>query len=511
MSWEVQRGRNQPAVEPSILVRAEPTPTLSPKGDVPLGEVSPEVLQSLSAEPKVTGAKAHQLRGRPRPTDDVAVGLAWQFQQLVGTGPLPNAAELEAKAQSLEDRAFEVLAILTPQKIGAAEAAFDTWFTEVEAKSQRGEKLDALEHLTILHILKEQLFNKQPELAAYLPRLEVVLGASDRQFAGKERPLAQALKEGLPRRVIRAESKDAQKIHAAIFTPKEPGFAAVMAGLVKDYVPGPEAALVAAGILASLFSGAGVELLAGAVHGYLLATLIEHAIHEHIGHASNKTLEKLDGILGRFGPIGRAIKEGIESTRFSHAVIHHGSYAGSYVDRFAPREAALPKEEIERRRAEKKATLEDKASARGPADVEQLKLSDYGRKLAHALRNALTVAPVTALVTLFSGAIANAAGADLGGLFLASSVLTSLIFIPASNYLHPYLHMTKEEAFEQAGPVMRRFLETDYVAHVARNHYVHHRDAQVNQNLVAGADYALGYKASGVDVIVALRKLGTFY
>ncbi len=516
MPWHVQRVPTR-GVEParplgptgaSAEVAGSSAPRAAP---TPLAALDADVVRGLSSEASVAGAKLHQVQAHARPTDDVAAGLAWQFEQLVGRGPLPAAPAIEAKAQSLEDRAFEVLAILTPQKLGAAEAAFDTWFAGVEARGARGDKLDALEHLTLVHILRERLFDGQPELAAYVPRLEATLAASDRRFVGKARPLAQALREGLPRRAIRAESKDAQKIHAAIYAPKSPGLRAALTDLIQDYRPGPEAPIMAAGILAALFSGSGAELLGGAVHGYLLATLIEHTIHARIGHASNQTLEKLDGILSRFGPVGRAVKAEIESTRFSHAVVHHGSYGGSYVDRFAPRDTALPPGEIDRRRAEKKASLDQKVAARGPDAIEQTKLSDYGRRLAHALRNALFTAPVTALVTLFSASVANAAGADLGGMFVAASVLTSLVFIPASDQLHPYLHMTKEEAFEKAGPLMRRFLESDYVAHIARSHYVHHRDTRVNQNLVAGADYGLGYQPSNVDVIVVLRKLGTFY
>lgn len=477
--------------------------------------VAPEVLQGLgSGAAVVAGAKPHELRAIPAALKEAGAQIGALFGRLLGGAgakEIPAPSAIEAQASALEDRAFAILEILTPKKIGQAEAAFGEWFSAVEARCAGGQRLPAMEHLAVLHILKEGLFTKHPALAAFVPRMEAVLLDSDQRLTGKRHDLDAIMSERLPRKVLRGESSDAQKIHGAIFASKDHSLKSAFGDLAQSYRPSAADAVVGAGILASLFTGTGAHLLAGAVHGYLFATLVEHVIHEKIGHATPASIERLDDILSRFGPIGAAIKESIKTSAFSHGTIHHGSYGGSYVDRFAPRDAELPAEERELQRDKKKTAIDNLARSRGESTAEQIFGSDYGRKLAHALKTALYAAPAAAIVSLFTSVIANQLGADLGPLFLASSVLASLVFVPASNNLHPYLHMTREEALGKAGPLMRAFLQSSYVSHIAQSHYLHHRYAGVNHNLVAGADFALGYEPTPVDAIVALRKMKTFY
>jgi hypothetical protein len=71
--------------------------------------------------------------------------------------------------------------------------------------------------------------------------------------------------------------------------------------------------------------------------------------------------------------------------------------------------------------------------------------------------------------------------------------------------------MTRQDALSRAGWLMRRLLDSRYVQHVAQSHYLHHRDASVNQNLIPGADFAFGYRTSHVEAVLALRRLETFY
>lgn len=520
MAWKVglEPRAHEVAIEAPLAVAKpgapSPPPPPPPSATAGHAPVAPEVLQGLSDGSAVTaGSKAHQLRAAPSVLKETAARVGALFDRLLGGGSAKVAApaEIEAHAAALEDRAFEILEILTPKKIGQAEAAFGQWFGELEARSARGERLTAMEHLTVLHVVKEGLFSKQEALAAYLPRMEALLVDSDQRLTGKRHSVDTILTERLPRKLLRRESSDAQKIHNAIFASKDHSLKSAIGDMAKNYRPSAADPIVAAGVLASLFTGTGAHLLAGAVHGYLFATIVEHVIHEKIGHATPASLEKLDKILSRFGPIGNAIKESIKTSAFSHGTIHHGSYGGSYVDRFAPRDAELPAAERERLRDKKKAAIDTLATSRGEGTAAQIFQSDYGRKLAHALQTALYAAPAAAIVTLFTSVIANQLGADLGPLFLASSVLASLVFVPASNNLHPYLHMTREEALSKAGPLMRTFLQSSYVSHIAQSHYLHHRHAGVNHNLVAGADYALGYEPTPVDAIVALRKMKTFY
>lgn len=464
---------------------------------------------------RTEGVSSTNLRAKLPPLADVAADIAWQFDAVLGPEHAGDAKTIEARSQALEERAFEVLEVLTPRRIGEAEKAFDTWFTGVEtrAKSGGGAAVAPMEHLTLLHVLKSKIFDEQPELAKYLPRMQETLQASDKHLTGRERSLEHILDKRLPRAALAHMSEDAKKIHIAVFSTHDDdhGFGTAIKDLVASYTPSAKDPIIAAGLLAALFTGAGAQVVGGAVHGYLIATLLEHTIHARVGHASTGTMEKLEGILSRFGPIGKAIHKRLESIRFSHSVIHHGSYGQNYVDRFAPNDPKLTPEQVDAKRAQKKAHIDKLANGRDPDEAKDIFKSDYGRKLADALQNALLTAPATALVTLFTGAIAGAAGLSVGPLFVAASVLTSLIFIPASNNLHPYLHMSREEAFAKAGPLMRMFLKSRYVSHIAQHHYLHHKHAGVNHNLVPGADFALGYQPTHVEAVVALRKLKSFY
>jgi hypothetical protein len=427
-------------------------------------------------------------------------------------GPTSGAPEaLDARAQALEDRAFEVLEVLTPAKVGAAEAALDVWLGGLEARSQRGERLEALEHLTLLHALKQGLLGKHEALAPDVARMEALLVASDQRLFGTTRALPDILEARLPRAYLRAQSADAKKIHDAVFATRDPSFTQALRELVQGHEPGVADAIAAAGLAGALFSGTGAQLLGGALHGYLLATLTEHVLHRHSAHISPSTKEKLDALTARMGAVGQAIRAFVEEMKFSHTNIHHGSYAGSYVDQFAPKDTGQTKAERDAQRAERRAKLEAAIDARGPKEAAGIRGSGYGVTLTSAVQDALMIAPVTALVTLLTGALAGQLGATAGAPFVAASVLASLAFLPLSNEVHPYLHMPREEALAKAGPLMRKFLESDYVSFIARTHYVHHHNARVNQNLLPGADFALGYQSPGVDTIVALRKLQTFY
>lgn len=433
--------------------------------------------------------------------------LASLFSALL---PAKGEAVPADKIEALEDRAVEVLEGLMPKTIGQAEQVFGDWFVDLEARAANKGPITAMEYLTVLHVLREKLFEKAPELAPYVERMQSTLGTMRGRLVGDDKS-GELTDQRLPRRFLLKQSRDVQAIHTAVFRPSEDTLGSAISGIAQNYLPRAHDAAIAAGVLALCFHHTGVEVLAGAVSGYLIGTFIEHAIHKHIGHASKRSLERLEKILSKFGPIGRAIHHSITETAFSHGTVHHASYAGDYVDRFAPRDKDLPKEVIEQKRDQKKQTIDKMIEARGPEAMKEILASDYGRSLAHALKDALIFAPITALATLGTALIANLAGADVGILYALVSVATSLLFIPASKDLHPYLHMPREEALAKAGPLMRGFLNSRYVASAAQSHYLHHRDAAVNQNLVLGADFALGHKTSPVEAVLALRKLKTFY
>lgn len=445
-----------------------------------------------------------------RALDQAAAGVSALMARLLGPSAGPAPA-LDARAQALEDQAFAVLEVLTPSKVGAAEAALDQWLGGLEARSQRGEPLEALEHLTLIHALKQGLLGKHAALAPDVARMEALLVASDARLFGAQRALPEILEARLPRAYLRGQSADAKKIHDAVFATRDPSFVQALRDQVRGHEPGAADAIAAVGLAGALFSGTGAQLLGGALHGYLLATLSEHLLHRHAAHTSPSTKAKLDAVTARMGAVGQAIRSFVETMKFSHTNVHHASYAGSYVDQFAPKDTGQSKAELDAQRAERRAKLEAAIDARGPEEAAGIRRSGYGVTLTSAVQDALMIAPVSTLVTLLTGALAGQLGATAGAPFVAASVLASLAFLPLSNEVHPYLHMPREEALAKAGPLMRKFLESDYVSFIARTHYVHHHNARVNQNLLPGADFALGYQAPGVDTIVALRKLGTFY
>jgi hypothetical protein len=108
-----------------------------------------------------------------------------------------------------------------------------------------------------------------------------------------------------------------------------------------------------------------------------------------------------------------------------------------------------------------------------------------------AVRNALIVMPFTTVLSLFSAQAGRMTGFDVGPEFVVTSVATSLMFIPVSKFIHPYLHMPRDQALASASPLMRWILQTRYVSFIARAHYGHHREVELNQNLVPLADLAL--------------------
>jgi len=72
-----------------------------------------------------------------RALNEAGAGISALIERLVGPASGPPQT-LDARAQALEDRAFEVLEVLTPSKVGAAEAALGAWLGGLEARSQRG-------------------------------------------------------------------------------------------------------------------------------------------------------------------------------------------------------------------------------------------------------------------------------------------------------------------------------------------------------------------------------------
>jgi hypothetical protein len=487
----------------------DPSPLIA--GCAPLDE---DIPRNVAQRDPNSGVRAHELRASPNLADQdertLLAELGDRFAQLFQAVSV-SPEKVDETVDALEERAVEVLESFMPKAPGGAERAFETWFVDVEQRATSGDRINAMEYLTILHLVRTGLFDASPEMGEYVPRMKQTLMKMRERLVGDEVPLEKIGQRTLPKLWLAEQNRDVQAIHGAIFRPNEESFRAAMKDLYQTYIPRKHDPAIAIGLIALCFTNVGQQLLAGAVHGYLQGTFMEHTIHKYMGHASKRSLERLDRVLSRFGPIGKSIHRFVERTAYSHGTIHHGSYAGSYVDRFAPRDPNLPPEVIDQKRKERKEKMDAMIHKRDPQEAADIYASDYGRRLAHAIQDALIVMPFSAGMTLANSYLLRKLGFDTGGLFLAASVAFSILYVPASNYLHPNLHRTREKANRLAGKVMQKVLKSRYVAHVARSHYVHHHDAHVNQNLVPGADYVLGYKSSPVETVLALRRLKTFY
>jgi hypothetical protein len=222
-------------------------------------------------------------------------------------------------------------------------------------------------------------------------------------------------------------------------------------------------------------------------------------------------LRRIAERLAPFGAPGRVIRRTIEAVAYSHGTIHHASYAGSYVHRFAPAVGSLTADAIERERVRRKSRIDTLVAARPLQEQHDVVVSDYGVSLSHPVQDALLVGPAVALAAWVVASAAGHLGAGWSLPFVGVAAAVSLLFLPASNYVHPYLHMTRLEAFAAASAPMRWLLRSRYVQHIAQSHYVHHRDASVNHNLIPGADLALGYRATRLEAVLVLRRLETFF
>lgn len=107
----------------------------------------------------------------------------------------------------------------------------------------------------------------------------------------------------------------------------------------------------------------------------------------------------------------------------------------------------------------------------------------------------------------YAAMVAGAITVGVHPLTYAGIVAPALVVPLAAKILHPYLHMTRSETEEKAGPVMRWFLDTRAGRQIARQHFVHHaREEDVNYNLLPGADVMFGKRRDANDEELAIMR-----
>ncbi|QNM98670.1 hypothetical protein [Chitinimonas koreensis] len=231
-------------------------------------------------------------------------------------------------------------------------------------------------------------------------------------------------------------------------------------------------------MLSMLWLKATIELLGGFAVGYLLASLIESYMHQHVSDAPR-------GRVKRWERHPRLFKYLIR-TNYSHHTIHHcKTFKQDHVTQFTS--------------AEERSRLDAMLSGLGPHG-EIIQRSMYAVKL-HGSGSLVFVAPLLPVVPL---CLATAGGWATAGACLA------LALPPAfSNFIHPYLHMRHTEALERAPRWIAMLLKTRYFKAMARHHYLHHRYVVCNFNLLLGGDRLRRVaRKAGEQDLARMRELG---
>lgn len=206
----------------------------------------------------------------------------------------------------------------------------------------------------------------------------------------------------------------------------------------------------------------GMEIIIGALIGYIIASFVESIAHEYISDAPEKWFNF-------YRAYPRLFKSALE-TYFSHHVIHHmKTYRQDYVTQFSS--------------DDEKARLTQAMEKRGQHGKIIID-SDFAIRLnGSGITN--FILPLAIFVPLLYWLLPT-------GMFVAS--LATLWFpVGMSHWVHSYLHMPFDEAIAKASPFMGWLLQTKYMKNVRINHYLHHVYGGVsNFNLVLGADIIRG-------------------
>jgi hypothetical protein len=203
------------------------------------------------------------------------------------------------------------------------------------------------------------------------------------------------------------------------------------------------------------------HLIIGLASGYLVGSLIESFMHQHVSDAPNKTVKRWE----RFPRLFRYLIR----TRFSHHVVHHRrTFRQDFVTQF--------------RSDEERHALNADLAERG-AHGRIILDSQYAVRL-HGSGAMVFVAPLLPAIPLT---------AMLLGPWAVVGVCVTLALPPLfSHFIHPWLHLPHEQAVRDAPRVTAWLLQRWYFRAMARNHFMHHRYVASNYNLVLGGDHVRG-------------------
>jgi hypothetical protein len=371
-------------------------------------------------------------------------------------GDLEDAAVIAKIMDEEAMRAVEKV-LLTNQQ---AKAEVRDWFLKIRER-QEHHAFSIMEHSALLHILRSDFLVDlgEPEL---IPDIKMSLVNSWQHFTGKTRTAEDILSLRLPKSVLRQATQDEELFHSSVFdTPRLDGLKDRRT-LSNMRPPEPKQILMALGLIAVAFHKTGRDLLAGAVMGYTISSLVEYTVHRYSLHASSHMQE----IFKKTKWLGG---DGFLKANLFHSGIHHASYR-EYTTPFSGR---LNKEQMDKM-----------LKARGL--YEEAQDNKYGTSMGKddVTKSMILAMGIAAITTWVIG---------FDAVTISTAMPISNLTIASTKYLHGYLHLKKADALAQASVAERWIINTRFFAKLARRHYVHHEYADVNYNLfLPGIDWLTG-------------------
>ena len=200
----------------------------------------------------------------------------------------------------------------------------------------------------------------------------------------------------------------------------------------------------------------------GLIIGYLSGSYVESFMHQYVSDAP----PRLYRIYKRYPRLFSALT----TSYYTHHVIHHyHTFKTAHTRQFTS-----PEEEQK---------LRQKLAKRG-RHGKLIMDSGYGVGLGATgvVKYMIVLAlPLPLFYVLFNSYI------------FAGILVTAWLPIPMSRWLHHYIHISRDELNRDQRVWLKWLMNTNYMRHVAINHFIHHKyGGKNNFNLVLGADVIRG-------------------
>lgn len=334
------------------------------------------------------------------------------------------------------------------------------WANALPTEANPFRNLSTREHISLSYLLRSGFLVDFPD-AQILKSIKSTLALSWTQKTGMK-PSEDLLTERLPKIILAESIRDDQILHAASYQITDPATGRAPYAFGKDYLPRAKDFFMATGLVAFSFTSTGRNIIGSAAIGYAVATVAEYGMHRHIGHAS----KKLSNLFDKGGWLGRKIK----NTFLAHALIHHRFARADYKKSAQPTESQL----------EKVSPLFEK----NPGLEEKAETTAYGTSFNNVSLVSVAIATLPIATTL-------SMALGMGSAAIIAAITPTLLIGGASKIIHPYLHLSKEDALAQSSGFLKWLLQTRYAEVISALHYVHHNGGVgANYNLTPGGDYA---------------------